>query len=445
MSVEAAAARRRKLGPWLAAALVASNMIGSGLYGLPASLGKVGSVSLLGWGAATFGALAAASVFANLGRVSKSLDGVVGYSEEGFGRFWGFAMAIAYWMGLWVGCVAVALVVSTYLSVFIPAMASPTGRALGTVGAIWALTLLNMVSAKAVTRFGGVALIAGLAPVLGVATLGWLHFDPKLFEASWNVSGQSDLMAAQGAVIPAFWAYTGLESAAVAAVVVRDPEKNVPFATLTGVALAAVVYLAASAAIMGLAPASELANSAAPMALAFSKIAGPEAAQIVAVCALLKVAATLGGWILLTAETARAGADVHLFPGKLAPEQRDAVPTRILVVMAIIQSVVAFATISPTFGKQFDVIINVSTVWTIEPYVICSLVMVKLASRLQRPAARLAARIGALVAAAFTVWAIATSEALTLWLSLAMAIVTVILWFAWGRRVGKAPGAASAG
>jgi arginine:agmatine antiporter len=424
----------RKLGPWLAAILVAGNMIGSGIYGLPATLGAVGGVSLLGWIAATIGALAAAGVFANLGRVSRSLDGVVGYAEEGLGRFWGFATALIYWMGLWVGVVGIAVVLPGYLAVFFPAFDTPVGRGLGTAGAIWLLTLVNLISAKAVARLGGLTLLVGLIPVLAIATAGWFWFDPGILAASWNVSGQSDLVAAQSAMVSAFWAYTGLESAAVAAAVVRDPERNVPFATLVGTGLAAIVYLSASTVITGLAPAAQFAKSSAPLALAFSRIAGPTAGKIVAVCALLKVAGTLGGWILLTAETARAGADVHLFPGRLAPAQRDAAPRRILIGMAVVMSAVALATISPTFGKQFGALVDVATVWSILPYVICALALLRLARALPGPRARLAARIGALIAAAVTAWTIATATLLTLWLTLALVAITVMLWFVRGRR-----------
>lgn len=398
----------------------------------------MGSVSLLGWIAATIGALGAAAVFATLGRISRSLDGVVGYAEEGLGRFWGFAMALMYWMGLWVGVVGIAVVLPGYLAVFLPGLDSPTGRALATAAAIWIFTLLNLVSAKAVARLGGLTLVVGLIPVLAIATIGWLWFDPTIFQRSWNVSGHSDLDALQSAMVSAFWAYTGLESAAVAAAVVRDPERNVPFATLAGTGLAAVVYLSASTVITGLAPASVFAQSSAPLALAFSRIAGPTAGKIVAVCALLKVAGTVAGWILLTAETARAGADVYLFPGRLAPQHRDDTPKRILIALAVIMSATALVTASPTFGRQFGELVNVATVWAIIPYVVCALALVRLAKALPSPRGRLMARTAAGVAILFTGWTIATSTMTTVWLTLVLAAVTVVLWFVYGRRARTA-------
>ena len=79
-----------------------------------------------------------------------------------------------------------------------------------------------------------------------------------------------------------FWAYLGLESASVAAAVVENPERNVAIATIAGVLLAALIYMVGQRAMMGLAPASDLANSSAPFALVAGKILGPVAGPLVA-------------------------------------------------------------------------------------------------------------------------------------------------------------------
>ena len=49
--------RDGKIGVWLAAMLVAGNMMGSSVYLLPTVLAKSGGISVLGWAAATAGAL----------------------------------------------------------------------------------------------------------------------------------------------------------------------------------------------------------------------------------------------------------------------------------------------------------------------------------------------------------------------------------------------------
>ncbi|MFY7922621.1 MAG: amino acid permease, partial [Gemmatimonas sp.] len=59
---------REKLGPWTATALVIGNIIGIGVFMLPASLAPYGAGSFMGWGLTLIGALCLAWVFAVLAR-----------------------------------------------------------------------------------------------------------------------------------------------------------------------------------------------------------------------------------------------------------------------------------------------------------------------------------------------------------------------------------------
>src|SRR3546814_20277931 len=86
----------------------------------------------------------------------------------------------------------------------------------------------------------------------------------------------------------ALWAYMGIESAAVSAGVIENPQRNVPLATLMGLGLAAVVYVLSSTVLMGMLPNEELRNSAAPFADAARLAVGAGGAIIISVCAVLK-------------------------------------------------------------------------------------------------------------------------------------------------------------
>jgi APA family basic amino acid/polyamine antiporter len=60
---------KRSMGLWMATALVVGNMVGSGVFLLPATLaGTAGPISMVGWLFTGAGALLLALVFANLGR-----------------------------------------------------------------------------------------------------------------------------------------------------------------------------------------------------------------------------------------------------------------------------------------------------------------------------------------------------------------------------------------
>src|SRR4029077_2778429 len=131
---------------------------------------------------------------------------------------------------------------------------------------------------------------------------------PEIFAASWNVSGKSFVQIVPASVVTVFWAFTGIENASVLTTLVRNPARNVPIATLAGLAIAAVTYLLACGVIMGILPAAVLAKSSAPFADAVAPVMGASVAALVALCAMLKACGTLGGAILLTVETAESEA-----------------------------------------------------------------------------------------------------------------------------------------
>lgn len=56
----------KKIGLFTCIAVVAGNMMGSGIALLPAGLARIGAISIIGWIIATIGALALAYVFARL-------------------------------------------------------------------------------------------------------------------------------------------------------------------------------------------------------------------------------------------------------------------------------------------------------------------------------------------------------------------------------------------
>ena len=99
---------KRSMGLWMATALVVGNMVGSGVFLLPATLaGAAGPVSLLGWLFTGAGAVLLALVFANLGRALPRTGGPYAYAKRAFGDFVGFQTAWGYWIAVWAGNAAI--------------------------------------------------------------------------------------------------------------------------------------------------------------------------------------------------------------------------------------------------------------------------------------------------------------------------------------------------
>ena len=111
----------RKIGLITTISLVVGNMIGVGIFVLPAALASYGSISLLGWVFTSIGAMILAKIFSNLSKivVNKS-GGPYAYTREAFGDFIGFLIAWGYWIACWVGNGAITIAVVGALSFFFP-------------------------------------------------------------------------------------------------------------------------------------------------------------------------------------------------------------------------------------------------------------------------------------------------------------------------------------
>jgi arginine:agmatine antiporter len=395
------------MGPVLATLLVAGNMIGSGLYLLPVSLAPFGGSSLLAWVVAGAGALAIAGVYALLGRLVPEADGVIDYPRRALHPAAGFVAWAAYWVSCWGGNAAIALAAIGYLAALFPVLGGPVATFAALLALLWIFTLLNLAGARGVARLGGASLIIGLIPVAAAIVLGLTAFDAELFAKGWNPSAKPLTETLPAAVVLVFWAFLGMESANATAAKVRDPARTLPVAAIGGVLLAIVIYVLASLAVQGVMSPDELAGSTAPFADVVSRLAGPIAGAVVAACAAIKALGTLAGWILVSAETGRAGATAGYLPRLFSETDPSVVPRRGILVTGVLMTITAFATISPAISQQFNLVIGFAVAAFMLVYALGAAALVREAAALSTPARRIGARALALGAIAFSLWVIA--------------------------------------
>jgi len=357
--------------------LVAGNMIGTGLFLLPVNLAQVGGIAIFGWVVATVGVAALGLIFAKLGELNPQEGGPYAYARDFLGPYAGFQTNYVYWFGNWIGNIAIAVAAVGYLAELVPGISGPPASVFATAAVIWLLTFANILGPRVVGALESWTMALALIPIMAIALLGWFWFDSETFLSGWNVTGGSDMHAISRAASMALWAYMGIESAAVSAGVIENPKRNIPLATLIGLGLAAVVYMLSSTVIMGILPNAELQTSHAPFAEAARLAIGTPGVIIISVCAVLKSMGSLGGWMLLVGQSAKAAADDGMFPKGFAKLNKNGVPGRGLVVVAILMTVVLFATMSPTLAGQFNNLVNLAVILIIVPYIYSAVAVVK--------------------------------------------------------------------
>ena len=357
-----------KIGLLPATLMVAGNMMGSGVFMLPANLAAIGSIAVIGWLITIVGAIALGLVFSKLTQIYTAAGGPYAYARKAFGDYMGYQTNLVYWLANVVGNVGLAVAGLGYLTSFFPALNDPLVMALAQISVIWLFTYANILGPNIVARIQSVTTTVALFPIVGMAIFGWFWFKGSTFMEGWNVSGKGDITAIGMTLNFTLWAFIGVESASVSTAVVRNPARNVPIATVSGVLLAAVCYILSSSAIMGIIPNKELIASSAPFSDAISIALGSEIGKIVALCAAVGCLGSLGGWTLLVGQTAKAAADDGLFGNVFARVNSRGVPSAGLAIVAGIMTLQVLATTSPTAAEQFGKVACFDVILTLLPF-----------------------------------------------------------------------------
>src|SRR5688572_7382640 len=366
----------KKFGPLLATFVVANNMIGSGFFLLPASLATQGGVTAISWLVGMAIAIVIGAAFARLARDYPRLECPDDYVRPALGRDMGFLATTLYWVAAWAGNNAIAVAAFGYLVTLLPiAGDDPTVRLLGQLALIWAMFAINLLGPRPVARFQSFCLVFGLLPVIAVLVGGWGAFDAGIYADAWNVTAKSDAAVVFANLAPVFWAFVGLETGAMVAGIVDDPDRNVPIATIGGVLIAGVVYLVSSVLVMGIVPHAELAASSAPFALVTAAIFGPWAFPLIAAAAALKATGTLGGWMQVTGEAGARAAERGYLPRWFARMLPNGAAHWGLLFVAVAMTVIAFATMSPTVAGQFGTLIGMVTLLIVLAYLAAGLAL----------------------------------------------------------------------
>ncbi|MES2998148.1 MAG: amino acid permease [Pseudomonadota bacterium] len=435
-------AKQQKLGLWMLTALVAGNMIGSGIFLLPASLAAFGSISLLSWIATAGGALLIALVFAKLGTVMPRIGGPYAYCREAFGDFVGFQMAYNYWIALWVGNAAIAIAFTGYLSFFLADLAKNTALScLLSISLVWLMTFINLIGVRHAGIFQLLTTILKLIPLLLIALVGIFYIHPH-YLANFNLSGQSNFAAFSGAATLTLWSFIGLESASVPAGHVANPNRNIPRATILGVLIATAVYILSSIAVMGSMPLSQLAHSNAPYADAARLMFGPIGSIIVAIGAVISCLGALNGWILLQGQIPLAAAEDKLFPRIFEKKSANGTPVMGLVISSVLITLLLLMTLSQSLVKQFTTIILLATLASLIPYFLTT--MAELIIFLKYPGLfkgkkLLGSVLIAILAGIYSFWVIIGSGKETIFYGtlLLLSSVPVYVWMKWRASFDK--------
>ena len=265
-----------------------------------------------------------------------------------------------------------------YVEQFINKGHNRLGSILLVLVGLWLPAAINLSGVKNMGSVQVATTILKFAALAFMSTVG-LFFIQRANYTPWNVSGESAIAAIGGGMAIALFSYLGVETAAVAAAKVRDPDRNIPRATIFGTLATAVVYMLSLVAVFGILPATQLGTATAPFSDAANVIfGGTWAGNVMAVLVIISGFGALTGWTMICAEMPLAAAKDGLFPDKFKRISPSGVPAFGIVASTALASIaMIFNYLGSSGATAFTTLVLMSGITAAIPYAFSALAQIK--------------------------------------------------------------------
>ena len=304
-------ALRRSLGPYSAAMVIVANMVGTGIFTAGGFiLAQTGSPSLfmLCWLAGGVIALAGALSYAELGARYPQAGGEYVFLRQSFGPMWGF---LSGWISLVVGfsapIAAAAVAGAGYLLRAFPQTSgwslslgglSLSGESLLALAILLGFTLLHATSLRVGVRVQNLLTGFKLLVLVGLIAAGLGAWDGQGFLSQALAAPGSTAARVATALVFVSFAYSGFNAAAYLGGEIKNPQRNLPLALLTGTGLVTALYLLINLAYLAAVPPEQMAGVKEVGALTAQALLGPVGGRVFSLLVALCLLSSLGAMTL---------------------------------------------------------------------------------------------------------------------------------------------------
>lgn len=370
--------RQEGFGLSVATALIVGSIIGVGIFNLPTSLAGYGPITLVSLGLTTVGALALALLFAALSRRLPADGGPYAYARVAFGNGLGFSNAWSYWITAWAGNAAIAVGWVLYVEEFVNTGHNRLASVALVLVGLWVPAAINLSGVKNMGAVQVVTTVLKFAALAFMSTVGLFYIKTANY-TPWNVSGEGAVAAIGGGMAIALFSYLGVETAAVAAGKVHDPDRNIPRSTIFGTLATAVVYMLSLTAVFGILSNAVLADSTAPFSDAVDAMFGGSwAGNVMAVLVIISGFGALNGWTMICAEMPLAAAKDGLFPERFKGLSAKGVPAFGIIASTGLASVaMAINYVGSNGATVFTTLVLMTGITAAIPYAFSALAQMK--------------------------------------------------------------------
>jgi len=363
----------RGIRRWDLVAMAINGIIGAGIFGLPSKAhALVGSYSVI---AIIVCALVVGLIVLCFAEVSSRFSETGGpylYAREALGPVAGFEVGWLIWLARVTAFAANSNLLIDYLGYFHPGIGAGAPRAVAIIVIAVALTAVNVIGVRNAALFSDVFTIGKLIPLALFIGAGLFFLDPGNFSPppapAFSSFSKSTMLLV--------YAFTGFEMAIIPAGEARDPQRNLPFAILTSIALVTVIYILIQVVCVGTLP--ELAASNRPLADASERFLGVAGATVITAGVAISIIGNLAVVLLAAARMPFAMAGDHTLPRVFAATH-DRYRTPHVAIIATAAVMLALA-LSGTFSS----VLTVSVIARLLAYIATCAALITLRRRDER-------------------------------------------------------------
>ena len=383
---------KSKIGLVSLTALVLSSMIGSGIFSLPQNMAAVASAEALltGWAITGLGILFLGLSFFFLSRLRPDLDGgIYTYAREGFGDFIGGLAAWGYWLCTSIGSVSYLVVAFSGFGLFFDSEqvaifgdGTSLMSILSTSLVVWLIHILIAKGVKEAAYVNLIATIVKVLPLIVFIVLAIIFFSPTQFMQDFH--GESLQMSLldqiKSTMLITLWVFVGVEGATVLSAHAKK-KNDVGIATILGILIALVLYVAITALSLGILPREVIAAMPNPsMTGIMEHMIGTSGKILITFCLIVSVLASYMSWTMFSAEVMYQASQTQVFPRFLNKKNENDTPISSLwftnIVIQIILVLVFFT------SKGYDVLIQLATTMILVPYFLVGTYLLRLAFKI---------------------------------------------------------------
>ncbi|HII3688397.1 TPA: basic amino acid/polyamine antiporter [Pasteurella multocida] len=378
----------KKIGLLSLTALVLSSMIGSGIFSLPQNMAEVAGAQALviGWSITGIGIIFLGLSFFFISRLRPELDGgIYTYAREGFGDLVGFLSAWGYWLCATIGSVGYLVVAFEGIGLFtdspnriIFAQGNTIFAFLGSSLVVWLVHWLITRGVKEAAFLNLLATFVKAFPLVLFIVLAAWFFSPETFNHDIQATNLNHSITAQvkNTMLITLWVFVGVEGAAVLSAHAKK-RSDVGLATVLGIVIALILYVAITVLSLGILPREMIANMPNPsMAGLLEHMIGSSGKIIITACLIVSVLASYISWTMYSAEVPYRGAQNGAFPKILNKINENDTPINSLwFTNLVVQFCLVLVLMT---GKSYNALLLISTSMILVPYFLIGAYLLKL-------------------------------------------------------------------